>query len=137
MILHLNLFNSVMLGKKRTHDVQFYRDVLENSVEETSGRRKRINYTDEDEMLEEEEEIKRKEQADDDFENFGTKIAECSNGELAFECAERDTSFPGIIFRQNVAVRHTDESLVYVSETPFLVVSWADVEVAYLERVVV
>lgn len=137
VILHIRLKKSIIVGKKRSLDIQFYRDVLENSIEETSGRRKRFNYTDEDEVLEEQEELRRKEQADDDFEKFGLKIAECSNDNIVLEFAERDSSFPGIVQRQNVLVRYTDESILYISDAPFFISSWRNIEIAYLERIVV
>lgn len=126
-----------MISKKRTFDIQFYRDVLEAVVEETSGKRKRISYADEDELEEEMEEFRRKEEADNQFENFASKICEASNEKITMEEADDEVTFPGIINRQTVRVRHTSEALVYITDYPPLIVSWSDIEIAFLERVLV
>ncbi|KAJ3537398.1 hypothetical protein NMY22_g5604 [Coprinellus aureogranulatus] len=44
-------------------------------------------------------------------------------------------SFEGVPFRTNVRLQPTTECLVHLSDTPFLVVTLADIEIASLERV--
>jgi nucleosome binding factor SPN SPT16 subunit len=47
----------------------------------------------------------------------------------------RDLAFQGVPFRQLVNLQPTTDCLVHLSDTPFLVVTLADVEIAHLERV--
>ncbi|KAJ1341621.1 hypothetical protein BSLG_003810 [Batrachochytrium salamandrivorans] len=56
VLLHVNLKNPIMMGKKKTKDIQFYREVSDASFDETGNRRRRVNYGDEDELAQEQEE---------------------------------------------------------------------------------
>jgi nucleosome binding factor SPN SPT16 subunit len=47
----------------------------------------------------------------------------------------RNLGFQGVPFRSNVLLQPSTDCLVSLSETPFLVVTLADIEVAHLERV--
>lgn len=136
VIIHFRLFNPILVGKKKTLDLQFYREVLDAAVDETSGKRKRVNFADEDEVAEEEEERRRKKAADKDFKDFCMRISDLSEG-VSFEATRRERGFVGVTARQNVLLQPTQHALVFLSDTPFLVISWNEVEVAYLERVMV
>jgi FACT complex subunit SPT16 len=134
VILHFNLKAPLFIGKKRTFDVQIFRDVLDNVVDETSGSRKRINYADEDEIAEELEESRRREEADVEFRSFGEKLARLATS-ITMEIPNRERGFTGVISRQSVLLQPTLDSLVFLLEPPFFVTPWEDIEVAYLERV--
>ena len=125
-----------MVGKKKTNDIQFYRDVLDNMVEETGGARRKVNFGDEDELEEEEAERERKKQSDIEFKSFCELISQSAHN-VSVETPNRSKGFSGIVAKQNVFLQPTPESLVYLSEQPYLTVAWDDVEVAYLERVLV
>ena len=48
----------------------------------------------------------------------------------------RDLGFNGVPFRQTVFLQPTAESLVFLSEPPFLVITLPEIEIVYLERIV-
>ena len=134
VIVHFHLKTPIMVGKKKTKDIQIYREALENHVEETGGRRRKTNYGDEDEIAQEREERRRRQQANEEFQNFAEKIAEAYKG-LEVEIPFRDLGFNGVPSRQNVLLQPTTECLVYLSEPPYTIVTLNEVEIAYLERV--
>jgi nucleosome binding factor SPN SPT16 subunit len=47
----------------------------------------------------------------------------------------RELGFQGVPFRQLVLLQPTTECLVHLSDSPFLVISLNEVEIAHLERV--
>lgn len=65
-----------MIGKKKTKDVQFYREVSDASFDETGNRRRRVNYGDEDELAAEQEERRRRGLLNKEFQAFSEKIGE-------------------------------------------------------------
>lgn len=46
-----------------------------------------------------------------------------------------ELGFSGVPFRSNVLLQPTTETLAFLTEPPFLVLTLADIEVAHLERV--
>lgn len=134
VIIHLHLKTPIMVGKKKTKDIQIFREALENHVEETGGRRHKTNYGDEDEIAQEREERRRRQQANDEFQAFAEKISEAYKG-LEVEIPFRDLGFNGVPSRQTVLLQPTTECLVYLSEPPYTIVTLNEVEIAYLERV--
>ena len=113
--------------------MQFYREVAEMAFDETSGRRRRANYGDEDELAAEQEERRRKAIMNQEFKQFSEKIMDASKIEV--EVPYRELGFYGVPTRQNVLLQPTADCLVHLSDTPFFVVTLADVEIAVLERV--
>lgn len=134
VIVHLHLKTPIMVGKKKTKDIQFYREALDNHVEETGGRRRKTNYGDEDEIAQEREERRRRQQVNDEFKSFAEKISEAYKG-LEVEIPFRDLGFNGVPSRQTVLLQPTTECLVYLTEPPYTIVTLNEVEIAYLERV--
>lgn len=136
VVLHLHLHHPIMLGKKKTKDVQFYREALESMVDETSGRRTKMRFGDEDEIAQEAEERRRRAEANEEFQTFAERIVEASRKTLEVDVPFHDLGFSGVPARQTVLVQPTTDCLVQLVEPPFLVVTLAEVEVAFLERVV-
>jgi nucleosome binding factor SPN SPT16 subunit len=136
VIIHLHLHHPIMVGKKKTRDIQFYREALESVVDETSGRRTKMRFGDEDEIAQEQEERRRRAEANEEFRNFAEKVVEASRGTLEVDVPFRDLGFSGVPARQNVLLQPTTDCLVHLVEPPFLIVTLAEVEVAFLERVV-
>ena len=135
VILHCHLKNPIMIGKKKTKDVQFYRDVSDGGFDETNNRRGRKQfYNDEDELMAEQEERIRKQKMNKEFKTFAEKVAEVS-GYLEADLPIRELGFNGVPSRTNVLMQPTTECLVHLSDPPFTVITLADVEIAYLERV--
>ena len=138
VIIHIHLKTPIMLGKKKTKDIQFYREALESHVDDTGGaRRRRPAYGDEDEIAQEREERRKRQAANDEFQGFAEKIVESApkDCELELEVPFRDLGFDGVPGRQNVLLQPTTECLVFLSEPPYLIVTLREVEIAYLERV--
>ncbi|KAH9079223.1 FACT complex subunit SPT16 [Lactarius deliciosus] len=114
VILHIHLKAPIMIGKKKTYDLQFFREASDVQFDET------------DEIEMEQQERKRRQMLNKEFRAFSEKIAEAavSSPDIPF----RELSFEGVPFRTNVRLQPTTECL-------FLVVTLGDIEVASLERV--
>lgn len=76
ILLHIHLIDPIMVGKKKTKDVQFYRDVTDASFDETGNRRRRTNYGDEDELAQEQEERAHRKQLNREFQQYSEKVSE-------------------------------------------------------------
>ena len=132
-----------MIGKKRTKDVQFYREALDASADETSagssrsfGARRKVAYGDEDEIMQEQEDRKRRNRLNEEFKSFAEKIAEQSNYAIEVDMPIRELGFFGVPGRQNVFLMPTKECLVHLTDPPFTVATLNEVEFASFERIV-
>ncbi len=138
VIIHIHLKTPIMVGKKKTKDIQFFREALESHVDDTGGaRRRRPAYGDEDEIAQEREERRKRQAANEEFQGFSEKIVESAPRDcgLELEIPFRDLGFDGVPGRQNVLLQPTTECLVFLTEPPYLIVTLREVEIAYLERV--
>ncbi|KAI9064261.1 FACT complex subunit SPT16 [Trametes sanguinea] len=146
VIIHIHLRAPIMIGKKKAHDVQFYREASDVQFDETGNRKRKYRYGDEDELELEQQERKRRQMLNKEFKLFSEKIAEAATasvghrlyatGEpLEVDIPFRELSFEGVPFRTNVRLQPTTECLVHLSDPPFLVVTLSDIEIASLERV--
>ncbi|CAK5279482.1 unnamed protein product [Mycena citricolor] len=138
-IVHLHLKAPIMIGKKKTLDIQFVREATDAQFDETGNRKRKHRYGDEDEIEQEHHERKRRQQLNKEIEAFAQKIsdaASASTGEtLDVDVPFRDLSFEGVPFRQAVRLQPTTECLVHLTDPPFLVVTLSEIELASLERV--
>lgn len=135
ILLHIHLNDPIMIGKKKTKDVQFYREVSDASFDETGNRRRRANYGDEDELAQEQEERRHRQLLNREFQAFADRISDASKKLVDVDVPMRELSFQGVPFRQLVSLHPTTNCLVHLSDTPALVVTLDDVEIAHLERV--
>ncbi|RKP24079.1 FACT complex subunit-domain-containing protein, partial [Syncephalis pseudoplumigaleata] len=140
VLLHVHLHHPVMMGKKKTKDIQFYREAADNQFDETGNRRRRQHYGDEDELAAEQEERRRRMHLNKEFKQFADRISDMASSALlhprvAVDVPFRDLGFFGVPFRANVLLQPTTDCLVFLSDPPFLVVTIADIEIAHLERV--
>jgi len=136
VIIHVHLKTPLIIGKKKTFDVQFYREASDISIDETNGnRRGHRRYGDEDELEQEQEERRRKAALDKEFRRFGELIAESSNGLVDLDIPFRELGFNGVPFRSSAFLMPTRDCLVQLIDPPFLVVTLEEIEVAHLERV--
>ncbi|KAJ3295188.1 FACT complex subunit spt16 [Borealophlyctis nickersoniae] len=136
VILHIHLRNPIMIGKKKTKDVQLYRDVTDATFDETVSRgRRQALYGDEDELAQEQEERKRRQQLNREFQQFADKIKDASRNEVDVDVPFRDLGFMGVPSRQLVLLQPTTDCLVHLTDVPFLVITLSEVEIAHLERV--
>ncbi|KAK7679524.1 FACT complex subunit spt16 [Cerrena zonata] len=91
-----------MIGKKKTFDVQFYREASDMAFDETGGRKRRYRYGDEDELQQEQEERRRKALLDKEFKAFAETISDASNGLVDLDIPFRELGFQGVPFRSPV-----------------------------------
>lgn len=136
VIIHVHLQNPIIIGKKKTRDVQFYREATEMQFDETGNRKRKHRYGDEEEFEAEQEEKRRRAQLDKEFRNFTERIADAGKGEgLSVDTPFRDLGFNGVPARSSVMIQPTTDCLVQLVEPPFTVVTLNDIEVVHLERV--
>jgi nucleosome binding factor SPN SPT16 subunit len=137
VIIHIHLKDPILVGnKKKTKDVQFYREATDIQFDETGNRKRKYRYGDEDEFEQEQEERRRRAELDRLFQGFAQKIAEAGKNEgIEVDMPIRDLGFHGVPFRSNVFVQPTTDCLIQVVEPPFMVLTIDDIEIAHLERV--
>ncbi|OIW28924.1 SPT16-domain-containing protein [Coniochaeta ligniaria NRRL 30616] len=137
VIIHIHLKDPIIIGnKKKTKDVQFYREATDIQFDETGNRKRKYRYGDEDEFEAEQEERRRRQELDRLFKGFAEKIAEAGRSEnIEVDMPLRELGFHGVPFRSNVYIQPTTECLIQITEPPFMVLTLEDIEVAHLERV--
>ncbi|KAK7360351.1 hypothetical protein VNO77_02338 [Canavalia gladiata] len=137
-LLHFHLHNHIMVGNKKTKDVQFYVEVMD--MVQNVGGGKRSAY-DPDELEEEQRERDRKNKINVEFQTFVNRVNDLwgqpqFNGlDLEFDQPLRELGFPGVPHKSSVFIVPTSACLVELIETPFLVVTLSEIEIVNLERV--
>lgn len=131
MVLHFHLRNEIMVGKKKTMDVQFYKEVMEASL--ALGQAKSSRWGDAEEVEDEQRERERINKINADFQAFVKRVEE--DHRVEFDIPYKDLGFHGVPFRNNVFIQPTVHCLLNVIEFPFFVMSLEDVQIAYFERV--
>lgn len=129
VILHFHLKNEVMVGKKRTKDVQVFHDVIDR-FDETS-RHNRF-----DGAREEEQERKRRSQWNRAFKAFVQRVERLEAFPIHFDIPEMDLSFQGVPDKTTVTIYPTKNCLIALDDapTPF-VLALTDVQLCHFERV--
>ncbi|KAI6043042.1 FACT complex subunit SPT16 [Pisolithus marmoratus] len=139
VIVHVHLKAPIMIGKRKAHDIQFFREASDVQFDETGNRKRKHRYGDEDEIEMEQQERKRRQMLNKEFKLFAERVAEAastSTGDtLEVDIPFRELSFEGVPFRTNVRLQPTTECLVHLVDPPFLVVTLNEIEIASLERV--
>lgn len=135
VLIHCHLKNPIMIGKRKTFDVQFYREASDMAFDETGGRKRKYRYGDEDELQQEQEERRRKALLDKEFKGFAELIADSSHGMVDLDIPFRELGFQGVPFRSSVLCVPTRDCLVQLIDPPYLVVTLEEIEIAHLERV--
>ena len=136
VLIHVHLKNPIMIGKRKTKDVQFYREATEMAFDETGNRRRKHRYGDEEEFEAEQEERRRRAELDKQFKSFAEKISDQGRDEdVTVDIPFREIAFNGVPFRSNVLMSPATDALVQLTEPPFTVITLAEIEVAHLERI--
>ena len=136
VIIHIHLKNPIMIGKKKTKDVQFYREATDMQFDETGNRKRKHRYGDEEEFEAEQEERRRRAQLDKQFKAFAEKISEAGKGEMVdVDIPYRDLGFNGVPNRSSVWMQPSTDCIVQLTEPPFTVITLDEIEIAHLERV--
>eukprot|EP00908_Phaeocystis_cordata_P015047 Transcript_26160.p1 GENE.Transcript_26160~~Transcript_26160.p1 ORF type:complete len:768 (-),score=490.35 Transcript_26160:181-2484(-) len=132
VLMHFHLHHPIMIGKKKTKDVQFYVEVMEASY--SLDQTRRSGY-DPDELEEEQRERAMRARMNQEFQNYVKKIEEAAK-DLEFDIPYRDLGFYGVPNKSTCFIMPAVNALVELTEPPWLVVALNDIEVAHFERVV-
>ncbi|KAH7421678.1 hypothetical protein KP509_13G070600 [Ceratopteris richardii] len=137
-LLHFHLHNYIMVGNKKTKDVQFFVEVMD--VVQTLGGGRRSTY-DPDEIEEEQQERDRKNKINSEFNTFVKRVSELweqpqfKDLDLEFDVPFRELGFHGVPHKASAFIVPTVNCLVELIEQPFLVITLNDIEIVNLERV--
>ncbi|RAL39897.1 hypothetical protein DM860_008037 [Cuscuta australis] len=136
-LLHFHLHNHIMVGTRKTKDVQFYVEVMD--IVQTLGGGKRSAY-DPDEIEEEQRERDRKNKINMDFQNFVNRVNDIWSQpqfkglDLEFDQPLRELGFHGVPYKSSAFIVPTSSCLVELIENPFLVITLGEIEIVNLER---
>ena len=136
VLIHFHLHDPIMIGKKKTKDVQFYVEVMEASYSLDNA--KRSGY-DPDELEEEQQERALRNRMNQEFQNFVKKVEDqSSEGGLEFDIPYRELGFYGVPphNKSTCFIMPAVNALVELTEPPWFCVPLNDIEVAHFERVV-
>uniref|UniRef100_A0A0E0GK56 FACT complex subunit n=1 Tax=Oryza nivara TaxID=4536 RepID=A0A0E0GK56_ORYNI len=106
-LLHFHLHNHIMVGNKKTKDVQFYVEVMD--VVQTLGGNRR-SALDPDEIEEEQRERDRKNRINMDFQNFVNKVndhwsqPQFKGLDLEFDVPLRELGFHGVPYKASAFI---------------------------------
>ena len=136
-IVHFNSHDPIMVGKKKTKDVQFFTEVMDAITD--LGATKRSMY-DPDEIEEEQRERERRNRINQAFQGFIKKVQEhleATHKDLSLEwdIPFRDLGFDGVPFKETSYVIPAVNSLVELTCWPPLVITLSDIEIINFERV--
>ncbi|KAF5745923.1 FACT complex subunit SPT16 [Tripterygium wilfordii] len=137
-LIHFHLHNHIMVGNKKTKDVQFFVEVMD--AVQTLGGGRRSAY-DPDEIEEEQRERDRKNKINMDFQSFVNRSNDIwrqpqfKGLDIEFDQPLRELGFHGVPHKATSFIVPTSSCLVELIETPFLVVTLGEIEIVNLERV--
>ncbi|KAI9708840.1 MAG: FACT complex subunit spt16 [Chrysothrix sp. TS-e1954] len=136
VIIHVHLVNPIVINKKKTKDIQFYREATEMAFDETGNRKRKHRYGDEEEFEAEQEERRKRTQLNREFKLFAERVSDAGRADnLSVDIPFRELGFHGVPARSNVLIQPTTDCLVQLIEGPFLVITLSEIEVVHLERV--
>ncbi|KIV92656.1 hypothetical protein PV10_03929 [Exophiala mesophila] len=136
VLIHVHLKNPIIIGKRKSKDVQFYREATDMAFDETGNRKRKHRYGDDEEFEQEQEERRRRAELDRLFKGFAEKISDAAREyNIAVDIPFRELSFNGVPFRSNVLMAPTTDALVQLTEPPFTVITLDEIEIAHLERI--
>ncbi len=130
VILHFHLKNEIMVGKKKTKDIQFYVQVVEAAVKLNDKRRRQF---DQDELEEEQRERDLKNRTSKLFQKFTRDVTERYG--VDFDVPYRELAFEGAPRSSAVTLVPTVSCIVDLIDVPPFILNLDDVEVAHFERV--
>ncbi|KAK6982924.1 FACT complex subunit SPT16-like isoform X1 [Biomphalaria glabrata] len=131
ILLHFNLRNAILFGKKKHIDVQFYTEVGEI----TTDLGKHQHMHDRDDLHAEQAERELRQKLKSAFKSFCEKVEAITKQEVEFDSPFRELGFYGAPFRSTVLLQPTSGCLVNLSEWPPFVVTLEDIELVHFERV--
>jgi len=135
VLIHFRLRHPIMIGKKKHRDIQFYTEVIDQSIRLN---RRRKTY-DPDELDEEQNERQLRKRLNALFRNFVTKSEQMrlkhEKLQLQFEIPFKQIAFRGSVLGSMRELIPTTSALVNLTEQPAFTVSLDEVDHVHLERV--
>jgi nucleosome binding factor SPN SPT16 subunit len=128
--VHFHLKHPIMVGKKKSSDVQFYIEVMESAVRLNDKRRR---HFDQDELEEEQREREMRNRTNKMFLKFTKEVEERCG--LEFDIPYRSLAFTGAPRSAAVTLLPTVNCIIDVIDWPPFVLNLQDVEIAHFERV--
>lgn len=129
VLLHFHLKNPIMIGKKKSLDVQFCREAG-IQTDDLDIKRRGNDY---EEYENEIREYQNKQKINDEFHRFTLQVEDLKT--ISFDMPFRDLIFNGVPHKSNVQLIPTVNCLVSLIELPFFVVTLQEIELVYFERV--
>ncbi|TKR75723.1 hypothetical protein L596_016975 [Steinernema carpocapsae] len=131
ILLHFNLKNPVLWGKKKYSDIQFYTEVGEI----TTDLGKYHHMQDRDDIHSEHMEREMRKKLNLAFQNFCDKVVRQTNDAFDFDSPFNELGFFGVPYRSSCCLKPTSTCLVNLTEWPPFVVTLDEVELVHFERV--
>ena len=131
VLVHFNLRHEIMVGKKKTSDIQFCLEATEMSQSLT----KRSQYGDPDEFEEERRERATRKKYNEAFRKFANQVRDQVNNQFDFDIPYAELGFYGVPNKSRVFLQPTSDCLVQLVEPPFFVLPLSEIEICCLERV--
>ncbi|CBZ50043.1 putative transcription elongation factor FACT 140 kDa [Neospora caninum Liverpool] len=131
VLIHFHLKSAIMVGKKRTQDVQFYTEAG-TQTDDLDNRRNR-SFHDPDETQDEMRERELKRKLNNEFKRFVQQVEDIAKVE--FDLPYRELRFTGVPMKSNVEILPTANCLVHLIEWPPFVLPLEDIELVSFERV--
>ena len=132
VMLHFHLHQPILLGKKKTWDVQFY---TEAGIQTEDLDFKKRNYNDLDEIEQEEREKAERKKLNKEFEMFAKAVEAIAKETIVFEQPYRQLGFYGTPNRSQVFLMPTVNCIINLIEIPFFILPIEDIECAHFERI--
>ncbi|KAH7829846.1 putative metallopeptidase family M24 containing protein [Monocercomonoides exilis] len=140
VLIHFHLWNDIIVNKKKTRDVQFYVEVVEQS--RALDARSMRSY-DVDEIEEERREQEQKKRINNSFKNFARRIEQytetlASTGgsqQILFDIPSTKLGFHGVSQKEMAFHMPTQHCLVELVTFPFTVIFLDEIQLIYFERV--
>lgn len=131
ILIHFNLHQPLVVGKKKTFDVQFYTEVAES----THTAQQRTSWGDGDELEQEQLERQRVNKLNKQFQQFCEFTSSFTRDAIVFDSPYRNLGFDGIHSKDNVQLFPTTNCLVSLVVSPFFIVTLDEIEIVFFERV--
>ena len=138
VLIHFHLLNEIMVGNKKTKDVQFITEAGTQYDDLDQRFKKKMN--DIDELEQEQREINLKKRLNQRFLNFVQQIETVSKHDVnpwQFDIPYKELAFYGNTGRSIVKIMPTVNCLVNLTEFPFFITTIDEIEHVHFERVMV
>jgi nucleosome binding factor SPN SPT16 subunit len=136
VLVHFNLKDPIMIGKKKQKDVQFFSEVVDSSMNLDGSKNHSYDPDELDDEQREREMRKRLNLAFKDFCQKVEKVAAHYDINLMIDVPFKKSGFEGNPNKEMVLLQPTTHCLINVTETPSFVLTLSEIDHAHFERLV-